>query len=151
MSVESKTGKPVQHKISPMESLMDELGLSREAKYDFLEAYINMAPPEEVAKTFEGIFDQLSKRTIKKTEVRWHTVEDTICIRFKAGSDYSKRVHMDARRFIDYDETGSCAGVVLRDVSQGVTVQGLPEARRISRMLGRREIAVVNPKVTLQR
>lgn len=147
MGIESKSGKPVRHRINPAEALMDDLGLPREAKYDFLEAYINTAPPEEVVKTFEDIKDQLSKRTIKKPEVNWDTVQDTIHIQFKAGTDYSKRVLMDERRFVDYDETGNLTEVILRDVSQGVTVQGLPEAKRISRMLRRREISVVNPKV----
>lgn len=126
---------------------MDKFGLPRQAKYDFLEAYINTVPAEEVRTIFGDVLDQLSKKTLKRPEVNWDTIQDVIHIQFKTGTDYSKRILVDERRFIDYDETGNLTEVVLRNVSQGVTTQGLPEAKRISRMLRRREIAVINPKV----
>lgn len=131
-------------KVEPAEELMDKLGLPREVKYDFEEALLNALPLDAVEEIMEMETAHLN-RPIKRPEVNWDTVQDTVSVGFKSGAELFKRVLLDNRRFVDYDKEDNLTVVVLRDVSQGVSLQGLPEADRIRRMLRRREIRIVAP------
>lgn len=138
---------PREHGIDPAETLMDHLGLPRGAKYDFYDAALQAMSDEELGRFME-VSEADAAKKVTRPQFLWDTVRDAVQITFKEGTDDSKRVLLDERRFVDHDGEGNFSGVVLRDVSQGVTVSGLPEGRRISRMLRGRDITVVRPSRT---
>ena len=151
MRVEQRASAPQpKHRIDPMEKLMDDLGLPREAKYDLMDAYIDSLTDKAVNKLFEDddVRKNLPRGPLGRPRVSWDTVQDAIYIEFQAGSAYleSNREALGSRRFVDVDAAGSIVGISLGDVSRGVSVQGLPQQRRVSQMLRRRDIQVIPPQ-----
>ena len=68
-------------------------------------------------------------------QVEYDEEADAIAIHFEEPRGEVLTEDFGNERYVDYDETGKVVGVEFLGVSQGISLEGLPEAERIKRAL----------------
>ena len=67
--------------------------------------------------------------------VRYDSEADAVYIKLREPAGKVETEFIDVARYVDYDEHNNVVGVELLGVSQGIDLDGLPEAERIAEAL----------------
>lgn len=67
--------------------------------------------------------------------VEYNSESDAIYVTFREPDGAVETEFIDEARYVDYDAAGNVVGVELLGVSQGVDLEGLPEAEKIAELL----------------